>query len=101
MIWKTLRVAASTLTALNKYRDALQVQVNANHAKYQRFAPTFRVSLGGAIDYLIAQKDAHTKRGAGTFNPGGRDKDKYSEFELRKALGFDSEFEERTSRERP
>ena len=75
MNWKSLRVEADTLSALTRYRDALQVQVNGNHKKYARFAPHFRVSLGDAIQYLLDQKDAHTKRSKG-FDAGGRAKDK-------------------------
>jgi hypothetical protein len=76
MIYKSMRVEQSTLTALQVYRDRLQVQVTANKTKYARFGPKFRVSLGDCIDYLISQKDAHTARGRG-FDAGGRAKDTF------------------------
>ena len=76
MNYKSMRVEGHTLIGLQRYRDALQVQVNANRTKYARFAPSFRVSLGDAIDYLIEQKNAHTRRGKG-FDAGGRAKDTF------------------------
>jgi hypothetical protein len=75
MIWKTLRVAEQTLADLQRYRDALQVQVGANRKKYARFGPSFRVSLDQAIAYLIEQKDKHTARSRGFTVPGERPKD--------------------------
>ncbi len=80
MIYKSMRVEACTLEALQKYRDALQVHVTANKVKYARFGPTFRVSLGDAIQYLIDQKSAHTERGK-AFRAGGRAKDEYVDAE--------------------
>jgi hypothetical protein len=74
MIYKSMRVAATTLESLQKYRDRLQVQVTADKIRYARFGPTFRVSLGDCIDYLIEQKDKHTARSRG-FDAGGRKKD--------------------------
>jgi hypothetical protein len=77
MNYKSLRVSADTLSALTRYRDALQVSVNANRSRYRRFAPSYRVSLGDAIDYAIEQTLAHRKRGSVAFNAGGRAKDAY------------------------
>lgn len=77
MIWRTIRVGKECLRSLQRYRDNLQVQVNANRVKYKRFGPSFRVSLGEAIEYLIEQKDAHTKRGRGFVVPGERPKDAF------------------------
>jgi hypothetical protein len=75
MIYATLRVQRKTLAALNAYRDRLQVQVNSDHIRFNHFGPSFRVSLGDAIDYLLGQQALHAARSRKSFKAGGRAKD--------------------------
>lgn len=62
MIYASLRVSRGCLHAIQKYRDRLQVTVNANPERYQRFGPSMRVSIDDAVMFLLDQQRGHSIR---------------------------------------
>jgi hypothetical protein len=86
MIYASLRLQVSTLAALRRYRNALQCQIDGNHLRFARFGPSFKVSLDGALEYLIDQQASHRARAAASRIKGERAKDAYCDQE-REAIG--------------
>jgi len=75
--YTTIRLMDSTHASLRAYRDNLQVAVNRDRERFARFGPTFRVSLDDALEYLLLQQAAHSRRGKANAIQGERPKDAY------------------------